>query len=665
SGRNLAIDATTLTNSYSSIEADGDAKLTGSVLNNEGVALYRTTTSTCEARGGCEAYDASGNRDGVNDLDYGNSRVTSQVVVGGAFGNIKAAGNLDISGFATVSNTSAEGSIAGGAALSAAPNTDDPTSALNGLTAGGALYTPNTALGSGLSGPELIAALGNSAPKPDSGGVGGTIPNQVFLYETRAEFLDVGRFYGSGYFINRIGYNPDRSVPFLGDAYFENQLIDRQLRDLINQGLGKGSFIPGSDAIEQMKTLLDRGADFAAANGLTIGEKLSPELIASLTETLVWYETKLVNGVEVLVPTVYIADADRANLTVAGAIISGGSLTMDVGDVNNSGLISATTDLKLSATNITATGGSFTAGNDLLLNASQNLTISAADMQIGGETFVKPGSGVKAGGNADLAAGKDLTLSGAEVTAGNDVSLTGQTVTLGTAKATNKGSDNVIGTTVQSGGDTNITATDNVNIIGSDVAAGGNLAVEAEQGSVNIVAAEVDKRINGEAGTRMSQTDSTFAQGSNLSSGGDTSIKAGDDILISGSKVKAGGDVSLAGQDDITITAARQTTETVGREVQSGSETHVGSEIVAGGSVSIKAGDKADPDNPHDVTIIGSNIEAGDKISLSATDNVIIAEARDTSYSQTDTSSSGLFSKKESHSRTDTMTSVVSSLTAG
>ncbi|KAB2715665.1 hypothetical protein F9L02_23660, partial [Brucella intermedia] len=42
-----------------------------------------------------------------------------------------------------------------------------------------------------------------------------------------------------------------------------------------------------------------------------------------------------------------------------------------------------------------------------------------------------------------------------------------------------------------------------------------------------------------------------------------------------------------------------------------------------------------------------------------------IAEARDTSYSQTDTSSSGLFSKKESHSRTDTMTSVVSSLTAG
>ncbi|QWK81300.1 hypothetical protein [Ochrobactrum sp. BTU1] len=280
------------------------------MLNNEGIALYRTVTSTCEATGGCEAYDANGNRDGVNDLDKGNSRVTGQSIVGGAFENIKAAGNMDVSGFATVNNTSAEGSIAGGAQLSTAPATDDPTTILNGMTAGGALYTPNAALnglsanGTPLVGADLIAALGNSAPKPNSGGFGGTIPGQLFLYETRAEFLDVGKFDGSGYFINRIGYKPDREIPFLGDAYFENQLIDQQLRQLVNQGLGKGSFIPGSDAIEQMKTLLDRGVDFANANGLTIGEKLSPELIANLTETMVWYEKKTVNGVTVLVPTV-------------------------------------------------------------------------------------------------------------------------------------------------------------------------------------------------------------------------------------------------------------------------------------------------------------------------------------------------------------------------
>ncbi|WP_285541324.1 hemagglutinin repeat-containing protein, partial [Brucella sp. NBRC 12950] len=53
------------------------------------------------------------------------------------------------------------------------------------------------------------------------------------------------------------------------------------------------------------------------------------------------------------------------------------------------------------------------------------------------------------------------------------------------------------------------------------------------------------------------------------------------------------------------------------------------------------------------------------KVDLSATDNVTIAEARDTGYSQLDTSSKGVFSKKESHSRTDTETAVGSSISGG
>ncbi|OJY04697.1 MAG: hypothetical protein BGP07_12995, partial [Rhizobiales bacterium 63-22] len=680
-GRNLNIDATILNNAYSSIEAGGNAKLTGSVLNNEGIALYRTVTSTCEARGGCEAYDANGDRNAVNDLDKGNSRVTGQTVIDGAFANIKAAGTMDISGFATVNNTPAAGSIAGGAQLSAAPVTDDPTSALNGLTAGGALFTPNSAISDlladkgipvsgnslqagdlALTAEEIKTALGSSAPKPDSGGFGGTVPGQTFLYETRAEFLDIGKFYGSGYFINRIGYNPDRSIPFLGDAYFENQLVDQQLRQLVNQGLGKGSFIPGSDAIEQMKTLLDRGVDYAAANGLTIGEKLSPEMIANLTQTMVWYEKKTVNGIDVLVPTVYVANTDRANLTVAGALISGGSVAMKVGAVNNSGTIAAKTDLQLAATNITATGGSFTAGNDLSLSASQNLTISAADMQIGGETFVKAGSGAEAGGNASLSAGEALTLHGADIKAGADADLSGKTVVLDTASATNNGSDNVLGTSVQSDGNTSIKATDDVNIIGSNVVAKGGLDIEAEQGSVNVVTADVEKKVNGVAGTRLSQTDSTWQKQSSLSSGGDTNIKAGDDILIEGSKVKAGGDVALEAADDANITVAQQQKETIGSELKQGSQTHIGSEISAGGSVGIKAGNGPDAGTTHDVSIIGSKVDAGDKVELSATDNVTIAEARDTGYSQLDTRSKRIFSKKETHSRTETETVVGSSI---
>ncbi|MBO1040700.1 hypothetical protein [Brucella pituitosa] len=47
--------------------------------------------------------------------------------------------------------------------------------------------------------------------------------------------------------------------------------------------------------------------------------------------------------------------------------------------------------------------------------------------------------------------------------------------------------------------------------------------------------------------------------------------------------------------------------------------------------------------------IIGWKIDVKGKVDLSATDNVTIAEARDTGYSQLDTSSKGILSKKESH----------------
>ncbi|MGO7388911.1 hypothetical protein ACCT20_37590, partial [Rhizobium ruizarguesonis] len=85
-----------------------------------------------------------------------------------------------------------------------AGNPGDPLSALSGLTAGGALFNVNSGLGG--------AALAPPA-NPKSGGFGGKIANQTFLFETRAAYLDVGTFYGSGYFMDKIGYQPETTVP--------------------------------------------------------------------------------------------------------------------------------------------------------------------------------------------------------------------------------------------------------------------------------------------------------------------------------------------------------------------------------------------------------------------------------------------------------------------
>ncbi|KAB2793096.1 hemagglutinin [Brucella anthropi] len=676
SGRNLTVDATTLNNSYSSIEAGGNAALKGSVLNNQGVTLTRTTTTTCNAQGTCSYYDANGNHIASKDIAQGTSVLSNVETLASASGNIKAAGNLDISGFATVNNSSAEGSVAGGVRLSTAPATNDPTSALNGLTAGGALFTPNAALGNllaekgisvagnglqagslPLSPSEIIAALGATAPKPSSGGFGGTIPGQVFLYETRAEFLDVSKFYGSGYFISRLGYTPEKTVPFLGDAYFENQLVDQQLRQLASQGLGHGSFIPGSDATEQMKVLLDRGADYAAANGLTIGDQLSPQMIANLTETLVWYEKKTVNGIEVLVPTVYVANTDKANLTVAGAIVSGGSVTMNVGEINNSGTIAAQTDLKLAATNITATGGSFNAGSDLSLSASQNLTLSAQTLTIGGQNVVNPDAMVTAVGNAALQAGETLKLQGAGVDVGGNATLTGRDVVLDSQKVANDGSQNATGTRITAGGDIGIKAENDVTIIGSSAKAGGALDVTAENGSVNVVTTDVTRKSD----DGYSRTTTTTQQGSELSSGGDTSISASQDVLISGSSVNSGGDTSIGAGGNVNITAAQNQTDTTFGRNNLSATTHTGSDINADGSVTVTAGSANG-----NINVIGSNIAAGDKASLQAGGDVTIAAATDSlTVDLQGTSKSGSFLSKKTQNVTghrDSQTAVGSSV---
>ncbi|WP_037152577.1 filamentous hemagglutinin N-terminal domain-containing protein, partial [Rhizobium freirei] len=193
-------------------------------------------------------------------------------------GNANVSGNgLTAAGGTAVSASgpiAAAGAVINGGGVSAAAGSSisnggvtaaaGPAISGNTLTAAGASVSPNSLMG------KLTAAIGNSGnltqilqtngaqlaalAKPQSGGVGGTVPGQVFLFETRAAFLDVSKFYGSAYFIDRIGYTPETKVPFLGDAYFDNQLIDEQMRQLVGDGLGAGSFIPGNNATDQMKT---------------------------------------------------------------------------------------------------------------------------------------------------------------------------------------------------------------------------------------------------------------------------------------------------------------------------------------------------------------------------------------------------------------------------
>uniref|UniRef100_UPI0035E3FEA4 two-partner secretion domain-containing protein n=1 Tax=Rhizobium laguerreae TaxID=1076926 RepID=UPI0035E3FEA4 len=648
-GRNLTIDATNLANSYSSIEAGGDATLQGSTLTNTGVTLFRTTTTTCHAQGACTAYDASGNANPSKNIANGTTIVSSVQAIGGVSANIKAGGALSVN-FSSVNNTSAAGSMGGGASVAAASNPGDPLSALSGLTAGGALFTVNAGLGTA-----LVAST-----DPQSGGFGGNIAGQTFLFETRAAYLDVGTFYGSGYFMDKIGYQPDTTIPFLGDAYFENQLIEKQIQQLAGQGLGPGSFIPGSDATEQVKTLLDNGVKYASDHNLQVGQALTPEAVAALTKPVVLYQKQVVNGIEVLAPVVYLPSTATAQLTASGALMSGASVSVAGGEIKNSGAMVASNDLSVSGSSISSNGGTFKADNDVSLSSSGALTLTAQSMDLGGQAMVNPNAAVTAGGNATLASATDLTLKGAAVNATGNASLTGKDVTLDAAKVDNGGQQNATGSQVASGKALTIKATDNVNVIGSSAKAGTTLDVTADKGSVAVVSTDVT-RDNQSGYTRTLSTDQ---QQSQLSAGTNATVKAGDDILLSGSSVKAGGDVALSAGDDINITAAQEHSESSFGKKSASSITHVGSEISVGGDLSVTAGNSS---GDHDLNIVGSRLAADGKVALNADGDMTIAEATDTATLDTKLSTKGGFLGKSEKTTThlETTTAVGSVITGG
>lgn len=709
-------------NLYSSIEAGGDAAITSDHLTNKGITLYRDAYMTCLAGAEtCYGYNADGSRNASADISAGSSILIGHEATDSLSSTIRSGGALTLN-VGKLDNSAADGSIAGYSHYEAKPSTGDPLAALGGLTAGGALYTPAFDLDK-LTGPNadpallenIRAGIGLPAPKPNSGGFGGTVPGQVFIYETRAEFLDVSKFYGSGYFLSRVGYQPDHQILFLGDAYFENQLIDKQMREAMGYGLNRS----GADPVERMKSLLDNGIDYAQSHGLAFGEPLSPEQIAALDQSIVVYVKQNIGGVEVFAPVLYVSPKDKGDAVAAASMIEGNIVTVSGDTINNSGLIASNTSLNVQATSITANGGGFAAKGDLTLAASGNIALNAGTTSFNGQTVVVPTDAVTAGGNAAIQSGQTVALNGVNVTAGQNLAVSGENVNIGTATGVSAdGSQTVTGSKLQSDADTNITAKHDITVSGSSVAAGGDLSLKAESGNLTIQSAEATRKdgfgetttqqksalssggatnleadkniviagsdvkaggnlaINAGEGVAVIATQdhasgsfgsnsfvTTTQQGSNLSSGGDTSLTAGTDILIGGSSIEAGRNLNLDAKGDVNIVAMANTNEeqTNGRIFKrtESETTAVGSSLKAGGDLSATAG--------NDLNIIGSKLEADGKAALSAGNDVNILAAEnthdlDSSFSE---KSSGPFGKKRSWTKNEHDTEAVGSSVSG
>lgn len=142
-------------------------------------------------------------------------------------------------------------------------------------------------------------------------------PKSKYLYETDPLLIDVSRFLGSQYFLNRIGLDPfSIDQKFLGDAYMEHQMIKTYLEQI---GFFQNNKISDAEIDEYISNLYNtldpdkiKEIEQASGQSLELGKELTKEQIANLKEDIVWYVSKTITTpdgetMEVLVPQVYLA----------------------------------------------------------------------------------------------------------------------------------------------------------------------------------------------------------------------------------------------------------------------------------------------------------------------------------------------------------------------
>jgi len=211
------------------------------------------------------------------------------------------------------------------------------------------------------------------------------------IHLSPANDSDYTKFLGSDYLLQALGYDPEKTLKRLGDAFYENQLIRDALRSQANtRFLGNAT---SDDA--QMKRLMDNAVDASKSLQLRVGIALTPAQVAALTQDIVWLVEQVVEGQTVLVPQLYLASVDKNKLLPDGSLIAAGNtinLSADKG-MSIAGTVSAGQQVQLTTQgDLTQNGKLFSFGN-VVLDAAGTVTNNGS---IQGNQI-----GILAGGNLD------------------------------------------------------------------------------------------------------------------------------------------------------------------------------------------------------------------------------------------------------------------------
>ncbi|MCM7571386.1 polymorphic toxin type 25 domain-containing protein [Enterobacter roggenkampii] len=511
----------------------------------------------------------------------------------------------------------------------------------------------------------------------------GVKPSSTAPQETRLAFTDEKQFLGSSYMLGRLNLNPDYDYRFLGDAAFDTRYVSNVV---LNQTGNRYLNGIGSD-LDQMRYLMDNAAAAQQSLGLQFGVSLTADQIAALDHSLLWWEKATVNGETVMVPKLYLSPKD---VTVNnGSVIAGNNVTLKGGDITNSGssllaknsltldsqnsisnlnngLMKAGGDLNLSAigdiNNISSTISGKTVALESLDGSINNLTqVEQIDINAGGkygkiglkDTLLGNTASITAQDGLSLEAGKNITVTGANLASGGDMLLNAwgdiavnanqinDAFSSSRAK-TSRSSVTYQGSNVTAGGNLLVNAGHNLDVTASDVKAGGSAGLSAGN-DLNLNAAQTSESSR----KGKSESHSTGLDRTTISAGDNLVLKAGQDINAQAAALAAEKSVGLQAGRDVNL-AAEETTQ--GDSYRSGKKTVInesvrqqGTEIASGANTQILAG--------RDVTTEAAQVTAKGDIGVAAGRDVNLNTATESDYhykEQTKTKK-GFLSKKTTH----------------
>ena len=478
-------------------------------------------------------------------------------------------------------------------------------------------------------------------------------PDSKYLLETRAKYINQKEFYGSDYFLKRIGYEDKWTrVRRLGDAYYENQLIERNIIEKLGT-----RFINGKEI--SIKELIDNGTDIAKKNALTIGQGLTKEQIAKLDKDIVWYEYQNVDGIQVLAPKVYLSQNTLKNLNsdsrtkIVGldntyiktnelentALISGrGNTFIEADEVNNRTLGNQLAEISGENTQIIATNNINNIG--ARISAKQNLNLIAINGDIlnkstvekvefnNGEfdrsKFTKIASvgEIISDGNLNIIAnnytseGAVTQAKNANINVTNDINISSQKVSGEQKFGKNDGQYNYYGFERNLG---SVVKTENLNVTAKNVNISGSV-VTTQTADLNVDKLNIESKVDKEDEIKKSSYKSFLKSGSKKETIHNEENSAGSLYVENKGIIK--GDVNLVGSNlvlgDNSIINGKLTTDS--NELHSSyslEEKKKGfSSSIGSGGFSVGYGKSQSKLKEKDLTNAKSNLVLGDNVTL-------------------------------------------------